>query len=136
MLRSYSTRARITSTSFVNGYSWRGSRGNADERMDQYFDAFLCYANWGTRLLTLRLAARLLDLATARKCCGGRSASVHGASGRCILSFVSQDEGGGDWLENERSLRSLIHVQAELMRGDVRALSLGWLLRVGERARR
>jgi len=30
-LRSYSTRARITPTSFVNDYSWGDFKGNADE---------------------------------------------------------------------------------------------------------
>jgi hypothetical protein len=42
---------------------------------------------------------------------------------------VSETEGGGDWVEGEGHLSSLISVRAELARGDVRALYLGWLLR-------
>lgn len=129
-LRSYSTRARITATSFVNDYSWGSFKGNVDEWMDKYFDAFLYYANWGTRVLKLRLPARLLDLATAREYCDGDGASVREASGRIILSFVSRDEESGDWDENEGLLASLVSVRTELARGDLRALYLGWLLRL------
>ena len=128
-LRSYSTRARITPTSFVNDYSWGSFKGNADEWMEKYFDAFLYLANWGTHVLKLRLPARLLDSATARTYCGGDSAFVREKSGTIIISFVSQDEEGGDWTEVEGRLASLISVRAELARGDMRVLYLGWLLR-------
>src|SRR3989304_3018963 len=93
-LRSYSTRARITPTSFVNDYAWGSFKGNADAWMEKYFDAYLYLANWGTHLLQLRLPARLLDLATAREYCGGESASVREKAGKAILSFVSEDEEG------------------------------------------
>jgi len=65
-LRSYSTRARITPTSFVNDYSWGSFKGNKDAWMEKYFDVFLYLANWGTHILMLRLPSRLLDLRTAR----------------------------------------------------------------------
>ena len=58
-LRAYSTRARITPTSFVNDYAWGDVKGNADAWMEKYFDAFLYLANWGTHRLKLRLPARL-----------------------------------------------------------------------------
>jgi hypothetical protein len=65
-LRSYSTRAHGTPTSFVNDYSWGGFRGDEDAWMEKYFDAFLYLANWGTHVLKLRLPASLLDAKTAR----------------------------------------------------------------------
>lgn len=128
-LRSYSTRARITPTSFVNDYSWGSFKGNRDAWMEKYFDAFLYLANWGTHVLKLRLPSRLLDSATATTYCGGDSAFVCDKDGKVILSFVSEDEEGGDWAEGEGCLSSLISVRAELARGDLRALYLGWLLR-------
>lgn len=133
-LRSYSTRARITPTSFVNDYAWGSFKGNEDAWMEKYFDAFLYLANWGTHVFKLRLPARLLDPSTAKVYCAGDSASARERSGKVILSFVSEDEGGDDWVEGENHLSSLISVRAELTRGDVRALYLGWLLRaqVGE----
>src|ERR1019366_2557406 len=128
-LRSYSTRARITPTSFVNEYSWGDFKGNADTWMEKYFDAFLYLANWGTHTLNLRLPARLLDPAIAKTYCGGEGASMREKAGKVILSFQSEDEEGGDWVEGEGQLSSLISVRAELVRGDFRALYLGWLLR-------
>ena len=55
-LRSFSTRARITTTSFINDYSWGNFKGDADAWMEKYFDAHLYLANWGTHVLMLRLA--------------------------------------------------------------------------------
>jgi len=128
-LRSYSTRARITPTSFVNDYSWGNFKGNEDAWMEKYYDAFLYLANWGTHVLKLRLPSRLLEPLTAEKYCGGDSASVREKDGKVILSFVSQDEEDGQWVEGEGHLSSIISVRAELARGDQRALYLGWLLR-------
>jgi hypothetical protein len=128
-LRSYSTRARITPTSFVNDYSFGSFKGNEDAWMEKYFDAYLYLANWGTHVLKLRLPSRLLATATAKTYCGGDSAFVREKAGKVILSFVSEDEEGGDWVEGEGHLSSMISVRAELARGDLRALYLGWLLR-------
>jgi hypothetical protein len=128
-LRSYSTRARITPTSFVNDYAWGSFKGNADTWMEKYFDAFLYLANWGTHVLKLRLPSKLLNPETARQYFGGESASVHEAADTVILSLLSENEEGGDWVEGEGQLSSLISVRSELVRVDLRALYLGWLLR-------
>lgn len=127
-LRTYSMRARITPTSFVNDYSWGSFNGDEDVWMEKYFDAFLYLANWGTHILKLRLPARLLDAKTARSYCAGERASVRERHGKVILTFASEDEDGGDWVEGDGHLASLISVRAELGRGDLRALYLGWLL--------
>ncbi len=127
-LRSCSTRARITPTSFVNDYSWGNFKGDEDAWMESYFDAFLYLANWGTHVLKLRLPTRLLDAKTARLYCAGERASVREKNGKMILTFVSEDEEGGDWVEGEGQLSSLISVRAELARGDLRGPYLGWLL--------
>jgi len=127
-LRSYSTRARITPTSFVNNYSWGSFKGDEDRWMEKYFDAFLYFANWGTHVFKLRLPSRMLNLDTANLYCPGRAAFASEKNGKVILSFVSEEEGGGDWVEGEGLLSSLISVRAELARGDIRCLYLGWLL--------
>jgi len=126
-LRSYSSRARITATSFVNEYSWGNFKGNENAWMEKYFDAFLYLANWGTHIVKLRLPARLLGLETASQYCS-ESASARAKNGNIILTFASEDEGGGEWAEGQGELSSLISVRSELARGDLRALYLGWLL--------
>lgn len=127
-LRSRSTRARITPTSFVNDYSWGSLKGNVDAWMERYFDAYVHLANWGTHTLKLRLPARLLDAKTARCYCAGEHASMREKNGNVILTFVSEDEDGGGWVEGSGRLASLVATRAELGRGDRRALYLGWLL--------
>lgn len=127
-LRSYSTRARITPTSFVNEYSWGNFKGDADVWMDKYFDAFLYLANWGTHILKLRLPEKLLSAKTARLYAIGEHAAARVKNGNVILSFHSENEDGEDLVESEGWLASLISVRAELARCDLRALYLGWLL--------
>jgi hypothetical protein len=128
-LRRYSTRARITTTSFVNDYAWGRFKGDEDAWMERYFDAFLYVANWGTHVLKLRLPRRLLDATTARLYCAGEHASVREKAGRVVLTFRSEEEEEpGRWVDGEGLLPSLIGVRAELARGDLRLLYLGWLL--------
>lgn len=129
-LRSYSTRAQITPTTFVNDYSWGNFKGNVDLWMTKYFDAFLYFANWGTRILKLRLPEKLLSAKTARLYAVGEHATARAANGNVILSFWSENEEGDDLLESGGGgwLAALISVRAELARGDLRALYLGWLL--------
>ena len=97
-LRSHSTRARITPTSFVNDYAWGDFKGDEDAWMAKYFDAFLYLANWGTHVLKLRLPSFLLASKTAKAYCGGASTFVGEKSGKINLSFVSEDAEGGDWV--------------------------------------
>lgn len=126
-LRSFSTRARITPTSFVNDYAWGSFKGDKDAWMAKYFDAFVYVANWGTRTFKLRLPLRALDPATAEDYDGEGGLTLRRTSTHLVLSFESQDEEGGDWEEGEGWLASLLPIRAELARGDLRALYLGWL---------
>jgi hypothetical protein len=126
-LRSFSTRARITPTSFSNEYNWGDFKGNPGRWMERYFDAFLYLANWGTHEFKMSLPSGLLDLQTAQQHCCADSASVREKDSRVILSFVSEDE-EAEWVEDEGTLGALISIRSDLKHGDMRALYLGWLL--------
>jgi hypothetical protein len=126
-LRSFSTRARITPTSFVNDYQWGDFKGDEDAWMDKYFDAFLYFANWGTHILKLRLPSRVLDRATVDAYCVGESASVREHEGKTIITFVSEQE-EHEWSEETDALSVLTPIRMQLGRGDLRSLYLGWLL--------
>ena len=128
-LRSCSTRARITSTSFVNDYSWGDFKGDVDAWMAKYFDAFVYIDNRGNRELKLRLPTQGLDLATTKAYCDGECVTVQERAGRVVLSMVSEDEDADEWIVGEGRLASLIALRNELTRGDLRALYLCWLLR-------
>src|SRR5882762_6245406 len=121
-LRGYSSRARITPTSFSNEYSFGSFKGNADSWMEKYFDAYLYLANWGTHELQIRLPAKLLSRDMARLYCPGQAASVREKSGNLIFTFCSEEEGDGEWAEGNGILASLLPIRADLARGDLRAL--------------
>ena len=54
-LRSVSSRARITATSFTNHYEWGDFKGDPRKFMERWFDLHLYLANWGTRRLMIRV---------------------------------------------------------------------------------
>src|SRR5919206_142852 len=129
-LRAVSSRAVITPTRFTNHYEWGDFKGDPRAWMEEYFDAFLYFANWGTHELMLRLPRRVLEPATARRYCRGDVTSARVKGGHVILEFLSEAE-GGDWYEGEDedgSLSALVPLRADLAAGDLRALYLGWLL--------
>jgi hypothetical protein len=129
-LRALSTRAHITSTSFVNTYEWGNFRGDPQVLMERYFDAFLYLANWGTRELMVRVPARLVDLDTAQLYCVGDVAAAWSHGDHVIVRATSEDEGDDfDW-GGEGVLASIVPVRSELVSGDLRALYLLWLVNV------
>jgi hypothetical protein len=125
-LRAFSTRARITPTSFVNEYDYGDFKGDENAWMEKYFDAFLHFANWGTRVFSLRVPSRLLDLTTAELYCGSEFASAREHEGNTILTFRSEEE-ESEWPEEEDALAALIPIRTQIARGDLRSLYIGWL---------
>jgi hypothetical protein len=126
-LRALSTRAEITPTSFTNTYHWGDFKGNPATLMDRYFDAFVYVANWGTHRLMFRIPRRFLDPEAASAYCDGEFLSLKAAKEQVVLEFSSDDESGDEWTEGEHWMPSLVSLRDELMRGDLRALYLGWL---------
>jgi hypothetical protein len=126
-LRSLSSRAEITPTSFTNEYSYGSFRGKPDDMMSRYFDAFVYVANWGTRRLMLRVPRRLFDLDRSKPYCDGDSMKiVLTKKTHLVLEFRSEDE-GGEWVSGGGWMEGLVPLRMALMRGDYRALYLGWL---------
>ncbi|MCL2725944.1 MAG: hypothetical protein FWD69_16085 [Polyangiaceae bacterium] len=128
-LRRYSSRAKITSRRFVVDYSWGAFKGDEAEWVEKYFDAFLYLANWGTHRLMLRLPRGVFPLEMAKKYCAGHSASVCAKGNHVILAFESNDEEGGEWVDEDEdgTLAALLPLRAELASGDLRALYIAWL---------
>lgn len=131
-LRDISTRARITSSSFVNEYQWGNFKGSPEEFLERYFDVFLYFANWGTHRFDISLPIDAVDPELVEQYCGGDSAWSKIKKDKIILGWESDDEEGGGWIEpeEEASMGALAPLRDELLRGDYRALYLGWLLMV------
>ncbi|MCY2967553.1 MAG: hypothetical protein NT069_28635 [Planctomycetota bacterium] len=125
-LRQLSSRAEITSTSFINTYSYGDFRGNPDRLIERYFDLFVYAANWGTRHLMVRLPVRGIDIPTLEAYAGG-GFSWWVKDEFAILSFQYSEDGGGEWEDGERWMPDLAPLRDELLNGDLRPLYLGWL---------
>ncbi len=125
-LSNFSSRARITPTSFVNEYNYGDFRGNPLKLMEKHFDAFLYVANWGTRWFMLRVPRKLIDIDMARQYCIGDSATIHEKGESLIFEFISETE-YSEWEEGEGWLSSLISLRSDILNGDYRGLYLAWL---------
>jgi hypothetical protein len=132
-LRSLSTRARITATSFLNEYHWGDFRGDPSRLMERYYDAHLYVANWGTHRVMFRLPCDLLDPEVVENYCAADQASAWVVGDFIVLDFTSDDEGGEfefDY-DAEALLSAIVGVRAELAAGDLRPLYLAWLAAYG-----
>jgi hypothetical protein len=125
-LRALSTRAEITATSFVNTYEWGDFKGDPNILMEKYFDAFVYTANGCMFQFVLRLPRRALDTKDVAAYSVGESLRMRKSKNFTILEFISEGE-GLDWEDSEGRMDSLIPLRTDLMRGDLRALYLGWL---------
>lgn len=125
-LREISTRAQITSTSFVNEYNYGNFKGDPLRLVEKYFDAFLYVTNWGTHQFMLRIPRKLIDLDLASQYCIGDSWTIYKKGDYLIFDFTSETE-DYDWEEGEGYLLPLISLRSDLIRGDYRCLYLAWL---------
>jgi hypothetical protein len=129
-LRSISTRAVITSTSFTNHYEWGDLKADPLKLLEKYFDAFVYIANWGTREFHLRLPQELVDAKQIKAMLPGKSAQVRSSGKFVTISFESEVELDDDWDDGTGWMGSLISLRGDLLRRDFRCLYLGWLFSV------
>jgi hypothetical protein len=127
-LRSLSSRAEITATSFVNEYNYGDFRGEPQKLMERYFDAFCYLANWGTRRLMFRLPKTVLDARTARRYCHSDAASVTETTDHVIIDLCLDRDPDDEWLEGSGLLAGMVQARSDLAAGDLRLLYLAWLL--------
>ncbi|MEU0530918.1 hypothetical protein [Amycolatopsis tolypomycina] len=131
-VRSLSTRAMISATSFVNEYHWGDFKGDPRELMERYYDAHLYVANWGSHRVMFRLPSDLLNPDFVEDyCAGDTSAWVAGEF--VVLDFASEDDTGESDFDDdaENVLSAIVGVRAELAAGDFRPLYLAWLAAYG-----
>jgi len=142
-LRSRSTRAEITATSFINEYRWGSLKAEPFDWMTRHFDAHVYSANWGLCHFMLALPVDALDQATVKTFAGGRNRhggyggsafDVTSAEDRWIVTWSFDAEDGDDerfWSDDGPSwMGQLQALRDELLSGDLRPLYLGWMARL------
>ncbi len=95
--------------------------------MEQYFDAHLYLANWGTHRLMLRLPLALLPLAAVEPYTTEDGLRAWATKTHVVIDFRSDSEDDYEWTEGEGRIDPLLPVRDELRAGDLRALYVGWL---------
>lgn len=130
-VRSLSTRASITATSFVNEYHWGNFRGDPRRMMERYYDAHLYLTNWGTHRIMLRLPRNLLDVDVVEDYCVGDHVTVWTTGEFLMLDMTSEDDSGGWEYDPQGRLSTIVGVRTELATGDLRPLYLAWLAGYG-----
>ncbi len=128
-LRGLSTRAQITTTSFVNVYHWGDFRGDPVRLMERCFDAFVYVTNWGYRRFMVRLPRASFDAARAKQYCQRDGVSLRKKKDGVLLEFDCDEEPGewDDWDDGSGWMASLTPLRGDLLDGDWRCLYLAWL---------
>lgn len=132
-LRSISSRAKITATSFVNEYSYGDLKAQPLKLVQSYFDLHLYIANWGSRHLYMKLPKRLVDprrietFLHAADC-----VELHRHGDHSILVIERQEVESDGWVEGEGLLSGIAPLRSDLLAGDERLLYLLWLMAMEE----
>src|SRR6202011_4571960 len=125
-LRSISTRAAITTTSFTNHYEWGDLKANPSKLLEKYFHTFVYVANWGTHEFYIRLPQESVDYKLLKAMVPGETVRVRKAARWVIVEFGSESEWDGED-DGPGWMASLMPLRSDLLRGDLRCLYLGWL---------
>ena len=125
-LRSISTRAAITTTSFTNHYEWGDLKADPSKLLEKYFDAFVYVANWGTHEIYIRLPQESVDYKLLKAMIPGATVRVRRTARFVIVEFGSESEWDGED-DGTGWMASLMPLRSDLLRGDLRCLYLGWL---------
>lgn len=129
-LRSRSSRASITPTSFVNDYQWGNLKGDPADWMRRYFDAHVYVANWCSCWLFLRVPRDALDIQTLHAFETESAFTVDRTDTHWLLEWALSESDNYDRFAEEDGrgwMGRLAPLRDELLRGDMRPLYLGWL---------
>ena len=124
-----SSHIEVTPTNAVVTYEWGNFKHDPLAVLGNYFDAFLYFANWGTRQLAFRFPKELLDTLPLQPYLW--EDRVDCLPGNDLLLVISRDDEGSDtWFEHEPRLATLVPLRDHILAGDCRCLYLAWLMAV------
>ena len=131
-LRTISTRAAISRTSFTNHYEFGDLKANPRDLLLKYFDASLYFAHWLYLEVAFRFPKDAVDMKALRRYAGGHTVDLRVMAGDVIVAISVESDGetfdaaddGSGWLS------SLIGLRTDIANGDHRAPYLAWLLDV------
>ncbi|HLA84223.1 MAG TPA: hypothetical protein VJL29_05480 [Thermoguttaceae bacterium] len=135
-MRRQSSRAHITPWSFENEYHYGDFHGNAFEMMRRGYDVHVHYANFGTRLLLIRLPNGFPDARAAKPYLAGNLLAFRkdkkGSGGTLIIEPYYEGDALAELWNVDKVLNWLVPLRAEILAGDPRPLYLAHLAVSGD----
>jgi len=126
-IHKLSSRVALTPTQAVFTYQFGDFHGSPEKVLEQYFDAMLYLANWGTRRLMFRFPKSLIDLSQVQSYEVEDVIEFQETAEHVILDIRFDEEGVMFWVEGEGRLSSLVRLRDDILRQDYRVLHLAWL---------
>ncbi|RLK54034.1 hypothetical protein [Actinokineospora cianjurensis] len=130
-VRTLSTRAEITATTFANEYHWGDFKGDPAELMSRYYDVHVHITDWGTHRVMLRLPGAVLALGAIAEYLVDDQVHAWATGEFVVLDLTIESDPGDVDYDAEALLESLVQVREELAAGDFRPLYLAWLAAYG-----
>lgn len=127
-LRSISTRATITPTSFTNDYQWGDLKADSNDLLARYFDVRVFMSCWMYRTVAFRVPGSCIKSEDERRFRTKERIRFIRVGDDVIVEFSAgesapidgEDEGSG-WMA------SLAPIREALVSGDKRSLFIAWL---------
>jgi len=126
-LRKISTRAQINSRRFENEYHFGDLKAYPENLLKKYFDAYLYYANWGTRTVMFKVPAKTVDYALLKQYDNGETVRVAKSGSHVIVNITADCDDAGEWREESQKISKYMSFRDDLMLGDYRCLYIAWL---------
>lgn len=131
-VRTLSRRVEPTSTRAAFTYSYGDFPGDPLALLAKHYDALFYVANWGSKQLAFRFPRSAIDQEALKPYYYGCEEIELTTKGQYVILNISfQEEEGLGWIEGEGLLGALAPLRDDIMRGDLRALYLAWLLSAG-----
>jgi len=125
---SWSSRTNPSNTGAIFTYSYGSFPKDVITVTEKYFDAMFSVSNWGTTRLIFKFPTSLLTTDRIRQYCSENGLEIIKKSDFILLDIgYSEEEGGGNWIEGEGWLSSVISLRNDIINEDYRCLYLIWL---------
>jgi len=126
-IRNLSSRSRVSRNRAIFTYNFGSFRGNSEDLLSKYFDAFLYVSNYGSKELSFRFPTRLLKTQSLCPYEYEHIVEIEPYEHNTIATLHFNNEEGGGWIEEEDCstlLDELLPLREDLLLGDPRSLYL------------
>lgn len=127
-IENWSSRTNPSNTGAIFTYSYSDFQKDEMKVIEKYFDAMFYISNWGTKQLVFKLPNNLIEIIQLKQYCIIEELKLIEKPDYTLLNICIEDEeGGGEWIDGNGWLASLIPLRNDILLGDYRSLYLIWL---------